>query len=347
MQRVTNVMVVGRGTMGKPLHARLVQEGFSVTSVGRRDVLVGDTHHDISAITDGYIAGRLSRFIQGVQVAFLAIPSDGDGNTELAYMEYFRAKGIYVITFAKSALAYHYDKLRPHLDMVGRSATVGGGTQILPWLTNLCLPGKDFTMFAYLNASTNYFMDSVSGGASREEAFRSAQAAGLAEPGATDYVAFLNGEIGHDMPMKCCIAMNDTILGTQGMTLKPTDFSYKKLEVSDVEQITSPMSNSRYLLTFSKGKRSTPALSSGQPGELQAKIGNFTISGGFIDVSRNTHVTQWMQGGKTNGVQIRFEGDFESDGMVEIAGEGAGFATVGAAMNDLRKFIARPKALGL
>lgn len=340
---MAKTLVIGAGAMGKPLIKRLLREHHEVAAVGSRSRPEFDlnvSNIPWVQVPRGPVDMKVFEpHLNGVEVVFLAIPSDGVGDIERDYMRYFLARGIYVVTFAKSALAYHFDALRDDLDMIGDSATVGGRTLVLPWLVSQRLQKKTFTMFAYVNASTNFFMDVVSRGESPEEAFQMAKDHHLAEPGSSDYVEFLNGEIGGDIPQKVTISMKRTVL-QPGVYMTPGRFRYKALGKSDISELALPTKNYRYVVCISN-TRTEPMFEPGKPGILFAKVDGFTISGGFHDISGVTHLNNWFKGGKANGVQIRFEGDYSVDGTVEIAGPGAGLGTVGAAMNDMYGFLER------
>src|SRR3989344_1282817 len=341
---MAKVIVIGAGTMGGPLVNRLLNDKHNVAAVVTRKrhvspapwIQAPDAPLD-PAFGEHVIAGVLDQHVNDVEVAFLAIPSDGVGRVEKDYIKYFTARGIYVVTFAKSALAYHYDALCNDLDLIGRSATVGSWTMIVPWLKSHQLVGKTFTAYAYINASSNFFGDETSDGDSPEEAFRSAQNNRLAEPGSSDYVEFLNGEIGGDMPQKIPILMKDAVL-PEGVQMTPSIFKYKTLDEEDVSKLTLPTGNYRYVICISN-KHTAPMFEPNRSGRLYGKVHGFTISGGFYDISRNTDLSRWFKGGKANGVKIRFEGKNSESGTVEIAGPGAGLATIGAAMNDMNDFL--------
>jgi homoserine dehydrogenase len=248
MAEMVKVVVVGgpKGTMSGALIERLEKEGLKVVcSLTGRYVWVGNDQvkgYISRAETEEEIAVHLAPYIEGVKVAFIAIPTSGKGEIELAYMRYFLSRGIYVVTFAKGALAYHYAELKPHLHMIGRYATVGGRTLILPWLNLQRMRGKTYTMWAYLNASVAHFMTEVgNNGYSAEDAFSSTRDNHLAEPGAKDYVSFVNTEIGLDMVLKCCIVMNDALLPLDGPFMTPEAFdAYVPLDREDIRGACAP-----------------------------------------------------------------------------------------------------------
>lgn len=339
MNTTVKVAVAGRKTMGRPLLERLQYEGFPVAcSFNTEGLWVHEERQPVSMIGLSSVrdyASVLDKYMRGVEVIFLAISS---GPHELPLIEYCLDRGIYVILFCKHALASEYARLAPRRHMIGANATVGGRTMSLPWLRMQHLQGKQFILYAYWNASTNHFQHGAADGGSPEGMFDEAKMLHLAEPGSKDYVGFLNAEIGGDYRYKIPIAINDSML-EGGPYMTPDHFEeYVPLEEQDVQFRTLPTHNDRYLIRIDNiGLQ--PEFERGKPGSLYAAHRGLTVSGGFVDISRNNSITRWMKGGKANGVQIRFVKANSYEGSVEMAGLGAGPATVGAAMNDLYEFI--------
>ena len=339
MNESLRIAVAGLGSMGNPLLKRLHAEGYNVPLVfTRRELWIKNRlERSCSSPTEiGQLIERIDPFTDEIDIMFFAIPSNAD---EVALIEHCLSKGIYMILMCKHALAYEYERLRAHRHMFGANATVGGRTMILPWLRMQHLYGRKFVMFAYLNASSNYFMHNAVEVGSPRGVFEDTRDLHLAEPGSDDFVSFINGEIGGDYPKKVSILMNDTVLGN-GPYLTPDSFDpYIPLSMKDVYERTLPSRNDRYLVRIDN-LGLDPQFERGKPGSLYAEHNGFIVSGGFYDLGRGDAISRWIKGGKANGVQIRFDGDHSSEGTVEIAGLGAGEATVGAAMNDLYQFVA-------
>lgn len=331
------IAVAGHGSMGEVLVERLRREGFPVEGVFTRSAL-WDHRGDRTAFPEKLKWSTLVNVIEpltkDVEVMFLAVPS---GPHEKQLFDFCKNRGIYAIFFCKHLLASEYDYVRPHRHMIGANATVGGRTMSLPWLRMQYLEGKHFVLYAYLNASTNFYMHGAADGGSTRGMFEKAKALKLAEPGSEDYVSFLNAEIGSDYRYKAAIAMNDAMLG-DGPFITPMSFEYAPLSERDVRFRTLPSRNDRYVIRI-ENLDLPDEFDRNEPGSLYAKHGNFTVSGGFVDLSRDTALSQWVKGGESNGVQIRFEGDHSYEGTMELAGLGAGPATVGAAMNDLYEYV--------
>lgn len=334
------IAVAGRKTMGGPLLQRLKHEEYPITfSCNATDLWL----NDYSRLTMGgnlrsanEIGKALDQYIDGVDVMFLAIPSN---EHERPIIEYCLDHNVYPILFCKHYLASHYDLLhaRKQRHMVGASATVGGRTQSLSWLRSQHLDRKKFVLYAYWNASTNFYMHGAAAGGSARGMFQKAKAFQLAEPGSDDYVQFLNAEIGGDYRYKVSIAMNDAMLG-DGPFMTPQKFDpYVPLTAKDVRRLTLPTHNDRFIIRIANVELDDE-FERGAPGSLNATFGDFSVHGGFFDLGRKTSLGDWVKEGEFNGVQIRFEDGFSDEGTVQLAGLGAGPATVGAAMNDLYEY---------
>src|SRR3989344_4773913 len=223
MQKI-NAIVAGRGTIGLPLIDELKRLGHSVlcsftrkqlwrelaTGSERIKTLPGElTETTLAESLDCYCA-PVKDVEMKADVAFIAIPSSGKGEEEMALIKYFRSRGVHIIAFAKGAFAYRYRELQPHLDHIGRRGVVGGRVGVLQWLQmhNLC--DKDVTMHAVLNASNNMFFDECHKG------YRSVLGAWI--PGISGKFTFFRKVTSRDiLPLRC---LNDTPQSVNGLVLR-------------------------------------------------------------------------------------------------------------------------------
>lgn len=338
MRHDLRIAVAGRGNMGGPLLRRLAEEGYDVPlHFTRREYFINNRKergysHPLACAE---VIRDLGPYLSEIDVMFLAVPSTPD---EMALIDACLEHDIYVILLCKHALAYEYAKYLPYRHMIGANATVGGRTMILPWLRMQYVQGRKVVIYAYMNASMNYFMSSAAEVGSAEGAFKNVIALGLAEPGSDDYVSFVNGEIGADYPKKLSILMNDAVLPAGGPYISPDSFDeYVAMSKADIISRTLPSRRDRYLVRIDN-LGIEPEFPRNVPGALYAEYGGYTISGGLYDMSRDDAISRWIKGGVANGVQVRFDGVHGYEGTVETAGPGAGEATIGAAMNDLYEF---------
>ena len=80
-----------------------------------------------------FFTGRApdDRFVEAARdadIVFLAISTKDKGEIEFGYIMKCLELGKPIVTCAKGALAWHFDELKPHLDKIGFSTTVGGIT---------------------------------------------------------------------------------------------------------------------------------------------------------------------------------------------------------------------------
>ncbi|KKW19267.1 MAG: hypothetical protein UY63_C0017G0044 [Parcubacteria group bacterium GW2011_GWA2_51_10] len=170
----------------------------------------------------------------GVKLALLTIPSSGDGSTETRYILSLTGVGIAVVTSGKSAFASFYDVLRPHLDTIGRTATVGGGTRILPELKERLDPTVPFVVDLVVNGTLSKVMSDIWKGSSVEAAIWEAIHLKYAEPPADGEemspLDVFQGELS-DIRKKLAIILNDvpSLHAMSGQTVRPEDIEMQPL----------------------------------------------------------------------------------------------------------------------
>lgn len=351
---MANAIVVGRKTIGLPLIEKLLGLDHRVLcSFTRHDLwqdhaggstriksidLTEPTEANLAQILDPYCRREQGDKEPKADVAFIAIPSRGKGEEEMALIKYFHSRHVYVVIFAKAALAYHYRELKPHRGRIGANAVVGGRTLMLPWVRMHNLRGKPITMHCVINASDNKFMDECCNGSAMGEAFRSVKTAGLAEPGATDVVSFVNGE--HwDKVLKMCVLFDEGLASHDGPFVTPDDLP-RPLPVTsdDLRAMTLPSRRFRSIVRITNDLGLPLEFEKGSPGSLCGEFGGYQFSLGYYDLSRDATLAEWIGGGAWNGLRVQHDDGVE--GPLTIGGLGAGPGpTIGAALCDLEEFL--------
>ncbi len=176
-------IIIGNGSIGSEVGRQIMELGWEVVAVVER----GDEWESLSA-----------------DVVFLAIPTD-NGESALKYIEHFVKRDIPVVTCEKGALAHHFDKLAPHLHMVGFNATVGGGTRILSYLRSRN-PEKIDSVLGVLNGTLNFIFSKLDE-ISAAEVLKEVLEKKYAEPGANTFEEIIKGELG-DLHKKGIILAN-------------------------------------------------------------------------------------------------------------------------------------------
>src|SRR4051812_25081521 len=113
------LLIIGAGGIAKRLRERLQSEDNDVLMLSRKDL----AERDFRAILHN----------EDPMAVFIAISTLDTGEAARDYMMHCIDERIPVITCEKGALAYYSKDLRRHLDRIGHSATVGGGTMMLDY----------------------------------------------------------------------------------------------------------------------------------------------------------------------------------------------------------------------
>lgn len=339
------VIIFGDGNIGNALKKEALKVGYSGVSINSRGVIHAD------GIQHGYVVefgrrgnvGEMLAFLEHQPVrpklAFLAIPSGGDGATELAIIKYFVIRGIPVVTAGKSAFANRYDDLVQDLPLIGRRATVGGATGILPFLKGWLDFGKPFVIDLVINGTMSSVMTDVWGGRSIESAIDEAIKLKYAEPppegNEPSPLAIMGGEC-EDVVKKLAIICNDVFSAYMGRTFVPGDLQLVPLTGEYLDQVTAQNARMKYIVRIATTYRPLIGLDPNNPGSITGlfQLGNghrLVINGGFCNTPRGSPLDGWVPNdGPGNAGRI------DQGGIPTlILGEGAGpRATVGAMLKD-------------
>lgn len=311
------VAIIGGGAIAKHLSARLESKGVNVCFSLRRN------HTEPSFET------LLAQ--EKPQVAFLAISTLDKGEAARDYILACVKAGTPVITCEKGSLAYHAKVLRPHLDKIGYSATVGGGTRMLKYVKERHLADKKVEIHAVINGTLNFIFDEIQrGGRSLGEACKEACKLGYAEPGASDPLGLVNGEL-EDVRMKTCVFFN-TVLATQKLAT-PNQLGLLEQTADDLEGLSEEGGNYRLIVSFSNHKSMKEFPRFGKQFGLHF-IDGWHITGAFRQITHSSVMSQlssWLPGGVGNAVHI-IEGELGLGGKYTLSGPGAGHEPTTSAM---------------
>ncbi len=257
----------------------------------------------------------------------LSIPNGDTGFAELSYLEAFREK--HLVTCAKGAHAYRYREVMSIGRKIGRRATVGGGTDMLEVLRRRYLQDEDVTIHAVVNGTLNYIWSVIQGGGSFAEAVSDAKDLGFAEPGATNLVDIINGEL-LDVAMKCAILKN-VALPCTGSPMSADAFDIVKLTDHDIKRLTSRNARYRFITTLSSVD-DVDEIEKGAPGSIWGRCGRRRITGGFHNIASETPWYDWLRevGGVKNGFVIH--NALGKDTGNSLTGPGAGPEVTAKAM---------------
>ncbi|MEK7132950.1 MAG: hypothetical protein AAB830_02755 [Patescibacteria group bacterium] len=320
------IVIIGFGLIGKALKAKIDKvPGWNILHIVDKDRTFSASGEALDSFNPE--SPRLDLLIpEGCDLAFLAIPTYDKGETAYCYIRYAVERGIPVVTCEKGALSYYWTNLEKFMGKIGYSATVGGGTRLLPYLKQRVHGRDDVVVHVVVNGTLNYIFDEMAhAGRSYGEAVEEAQRLGYAEPGATDYLQVLNGEI-KDTVMKTAILFNACM--KKSKTMRPDDVSLKLLEKDDLARLIKESKNRRYIVSFlPPGNEQENDIIGG----FEYECDGWRISAGFQAINSNPLFLNWLPRGVNNSV-LTYEGDFGEDGIYALSGPGAGSKPTTASM---------------
>ena len=308
----TNVGIVGTGGIGRHLKDRLLKESLGVCFF-----------LDRAARASGSFEALLDK--ERPRAVFIAISTLDNGEAARDDLLACARRGIRAITCEKGSLAYHMDALRSYLPMIGYSATVGGGTRMLPYVKGRALLGQRLEIDVVLNGTMNFVFDEVSRGRSLVEACHKAKGLGYAEPGSDDPLGLIQGEL-RDAIMKTCAFFNTAL--SKGAFLAPLAFGSFKLSRQSLEKLVEDGDSYRFVVSFFN--RSIPECDSHCKPVFALAFEGWNIQGSFRPTNGKRDLG-WLPSGAGNAIRI-VEGENGEGGSYTLTGPGAGHEPTTSAM---------------
>ena len=313
--------IIGFGNIGKKLYEKLLENGWKVTFIVTSEHVFGDSPDNPKDKSENWL-----NYCRDVDIVFLAIPTFDDGRTAFNYITAVIEKGIPVVTCEKGALSNYFAGLKPILNRIGYSATVGGGSGMIHFLQRRFFSGIR-EVHAIVNSTMNYIWDDLRMGNPLGHIVEEVKRLGYAEPGEKDPIRIILGEAGPDVTKKTSILFNlcfrpKTILHAKDIKVVLTDEMVR-------QAITEAMSR-RFVVSFERD---------GNFKEKDNDIVAFThhiegwvISGGFKRtdsplIARLCNSATWV-----NNAILTVEGEDGSGGIYLCVGPGAGASPVATAM---------------
>jgi homoserine dehydrogenase len=336
------VLIFGAGNIGTEAAAQLRREGYDVAgTVRRRRIEFPDM--DPYELTDSDSAGEVVRAALNIcgkpDVVVSAMPgSVAAFENELLIR--FAGGGIPFVTAAKVALASNFSRLSPHLDRIGRNATVGGGTMMLDFMRQrLRLSnGLDADVHLVINGTMSYVMSNRWKNRPMEALLRECVALKYAEPSPSGEIPsaleLFQGEI-KDVVWKTLIVLNDIFFARTNTNASYDDFKIVPLDEQALQRYTASGVRRKYVVRITT-KSMESEIERNAPGSIEAVIGRnkrVYVHGGFCEIPEGSAFSRWVPDvGPGNAVQI------EQGGLVSMtSGDGAGpLATCMSIMHDVR-----------
>ena len=308
------VGIVGAGAIAKHLANRLTVMGVDVVFMfGRNSQKI------------------FENFLDDVNLdaVFIAISTLDKGEAARDYILKCAERDIQVITCEKGSLGYHSDVV--HLSKIGKlgySATVGGGTRMLKYLRGRRQIKGTVEIHAVLNGTLNFVFDEMRGnGRSLGEACEEASRLGYAEPGATDPLSLINGEL-KDVLMKTCVLFNTSL--SDKVIITPDGLGSFEQTAEDLEIMSETGGDLRLVISFSNHRTMKEYSCVGNSFSLNSADG-WSITGAFRDIPKSSQAFSWLPVGVGNAIHL-IEGDLGHGGKYTLLGPGAGHEPTTSAM---------------
>ncbi len=263
------------------------------------------------------------------------MPTVDDGSTAFKYIKSFVQKNIPIVTCEKGALSNYFTSLERYLGKIGYSATVGGGSRMLPYAQERMNPAVT-EVHAVVNGTLNYIFDGVSNGRSLDEVVEEAKRLGYAEPGATDILAIINGEAVGDVPKKTAILSYSLGLTKQPFLGKKFQEACGALCEADLMKVVQQSKIRRYIVSIAKEKGRDEDIIGGFKFNLDS---GWYVSVGFKNIEENPIYSALISPGVNNAL-MTCEGKNGVYGTPVVGGQGAGAGpTANSMMIDARNLL--------
>ena len=308
------VGIIGTGNIGAELYRKLKLKGWDISWViGSDGIFSGIPKTKKLDDSKNY-----KKYLNGLDLVFLAIPTMDDGFIAYNYIKNCLMKNIPVVTCEKGALSNYFADLELDLNLgkIGYSATVGGGSRLLRYLKER-VGSQVEEIHAIVNGTLNYIFSGLSDGRSFGEVIEETKKLGYAEPGAKHPLDIVNKEATDDVRMKSAILFN--ICNLTSHRIKAKDIKPYKIKNSELKKLNREAQNRRYIVSIEKKVDDEEDVIWG----FKHSVGDWCISAGFKHTDDNPLFTKLIVEGVGNAVLIS-EGEFGRDGAYVLSGPGAG-----------------------
>lgn len=309
------VGIVGMGRIGTEISERIAQNGWELL-IARTSGIYTFGKKKIAELSDW------PKYFKDLDIICICIPTLDDGRIAYRYIHGLLENNKLVVTCEKGALGNYFPELKHWIDRIGYSATVGGGTRILPWLKERLTSGTK-EVHLIINGTLNFIFDGLSRGRTLDEMTIEAKMLGYAEPGAKNPSELINAEAEKDIPNKVSVLLNTCGFGE----IQAKDINVKSVTENDLKRLVREAAFRRYIISITKeGANEEDVI-----GGFKLFLNSWHISAGFKNRSHNPLFLQLVPPGVNNTILIS-----GSDGTYILTGPGAGvIPTVGSMMTDI------------
>jgi homoserine dehydrogenase len=335
--KTARIAIIGKGNIGNTLAERAQALGHQISAhisrsefKNHRGDTVAHTFDNFATFIEHYPEER-------PEILCLAIPTLDTGEIAAQLITDALSLGIHVVTCEKGSLSYHADELLTAASpaQLRYSASVGGGTMMLPYMYMRNMQERVIQMDAVINGTCNFiFHQTAQSGRTLGEACDEAARLGYAEPGSKEPLSLINGEL-KDVRMKTCVLFN-TVLA-QKLRITPRDLGSLSLNEATLDELSRYSGSVRLVVQFTNTENAKIAEYSGC--QFVTSVDGWTIQGGFRNLQKEPELLQWLPGGVGNAIHIT-EGKLGSGGRYTLTGPGAGAeATTSAMLNDIHEIL--------
>ena len=315
--------LIGYGKIGKEVGKRALQRGWTVPVI----VEISGVYNSSMKQKIAEPSGWLDCFQkENVDIAVLCIPTLDEGTTAYNYIKNLVEKGIPIVSSEKGAIGNYFPELKPWMDKIGYSATVGGGTRLLHWLKERVTPNTK-EIHLIINGTLNYIFDGLSRGRVLDEVVEETKKLGYAEPGAQEPIEVINTEAVKDIPMKTSALINICGLGE----IRAREIKVQNITEKDLGNLVREATFRRYIISITRGENKEDVI-----GGFKFKINNWYVSGGFKNRIHNPLFLQLIPPGVNNAALI-----YGPNGTYILTGPGAGATptVLGGIMPDIENLL--------
>lgn len=340
-------LLVGFGNVGKAVPKRALAE----LGLKQKDLVIrSDGVHKLKPDGTSYLVDKNPNFweapevMKDVKIAFNTLPSS-QGKRSFEILRHLASAGVPVVTAEKGAMSQFHKQIEDSgfLDYVGSDATVGGRTGMLEWVASQ-VNNRTTQIHMVINGTLNYILDGISNQRTPGQVIDEAVLLGYAEPGASDHLDVLNGELVGDIPKKAAIMANSSLRKTVffgSSYISPEELGQAPLDFKSWHRLIKESKDRRYILSFIRKDKEIPESDIIAPlkKEFKTESGTTVVLGGFRRIHDNPLLSYLHLSGTRNGVVIT-GGENESDGILVLSGEGAGPGPTATAMvNNARRLL--------
>lgn len=312
--------IIGTGRIGTELSERITQRGWELLIAKTSGIYI--RKEKIAELHDWL------ECFKNLDIVCLCIPTLDDGVIAYEYIKVLIDNNIPVVTCEKGALGNYFPELKHWVNKIGYSATVGGGTRLLPWLRErLTLGTREVHLI--INGTLNFIFDGLSSGrGALDEMVAEAKTLGYTEPGAKNPSEVINNEANKDVPNKVSVLLNTCGFGE----IRAKDIDVKPIFEDDLKKLVREATSRRYIVSITRETNEEDVI-----GGFKFLLNGWHVSAGFKNRSHNPLFLQFVPPGVNNAVLI-----YGADGTYILTGPGAGvIPTVGSMMRDITDLLRR------